>query len=153
MFRKKTNHEDDRLESKSGHKLTGLESISSIFKNHPDDIEKEPIVEIPLAEEFTQMSEHDLTKPSTSKSVQLIQEVQKLEDRTIKPFVDYNEGRLFYPILSKVGEVQDNIVYLDSLVTDGILERKIYEKLIVCPLHPDTSSPPFFQVPSQYQTT
>ncbi len=86
------------------------------------------------------MSESDLPKPSTSKTVQFIQEVQKLEDKTIKPFVDYNEGRLFYPILSKIEEAKDNITYLDGLVSDGILEQEIYEKLIVCPIHPDTFS-------------
>ncbi len=97
-------------------------------------IKNEPI------EEPILMSESDLPQPSTSKTVQFIQEVQKLGDRTIKPFVDYNEGHLSYPILSKIGEDKDNITYLDGLVTDGILEQKIYEKLIVCPIHPDTFS-------------
>jgi len=86
------------------------------------------------------ISELDFPKPSTSKTVRLIQEVQKLEDRTIKPFVDYAEGRLFYPVLSEIGEVKDNVEYLDGLVTDGILEQKLYEKMIVCPIHPDTFS-------------
>ena len=69
--------------------------------------------------------------------MKLIQEVQKLEDKTIKPFVDYNEGRLLYPILSKIGEVQDNVGYLDGLVSDGILEKQVYEKLIVSPIYPN----------------
>jgi nitrite reductase/ring-hydroxylating ferredoxin subunit len=84
--------------------------------------------------------ETDIVKPSTNKAVKLIQEVQKLEDRTIKPFVDYNEGLLFYPILSQIGETQDNVACLDDLVSDGILEKKVYEKLIVCPVHPETFS-------------
>ena len=70
--------------------------------------------------------------------MKLIQEVQKLEDKTIKPFVDYNEGSIVYPILSKIGEVQDNVGYLDGLVSDGILEKQVYEKLIVSPIYPDT---------------
>jgi len=145
IFRKKITQDNPTLETKSDHKLASLENISSIFKNHSGESEiiafalDTPLTEKPI-EESILTPESDLPKASTSKSVRLIQEVQKLEDRTIKPFVDYNEGRLFYPILSKIGEVQDNIEYLDGLVTDGILEQKIYEKLIVCPIHPDTFS-------------
>jgi nitrite reductase/ring-hydroxylating ferredoxin subunit len=145
MFRKKTIQNDSKLEMTSEHELASLEGISSIFKNNPSESEiitfalDELSAEKPI-EESILVPESDLPKPSTSKAVRLIQEVQKIEDRTIKPFVDYNEGHLFYPILSKIGEVQDNIEYLDGLVTDGILEQKIYEKLIVCPIHPDTFS-------------
>jgi len=107
MFRKKTNQNNDKLEANSKDKLPGLESITSIFENHPGEVKKESIIEKSSTEELLDMPESDLPKPSTSKSVQLIQEVQKLEDRTIKPFVDYNEGHLFYPILSKVGDTQE----------------------------------------------
>ncbi len=139
MFRKKTIQDDAKLEAKSEHKLAGFQNISSIFKNHSNE-PKTVTVDPPLIEEPVLVPESDLPKPSTSKTVRLIQEVQKLEERTIKPFIDYTEDRLFYPILSKIGEVQDNIEYLDGLVTDGILEQKIYEKLLVCPIHPDTFS-------------
>ncbi len=141
MFRKKTIQDDAKLEVKSEHKLAGLESISSIFKNNSNESDTITFaVNEPIMKKSILMPESDLPKPSTSKTVRLIQEVQKLEDRTIKPFVDYNEGHVFYPLLSKIGEVQDNIEYLDGLVTDGILEQKIHEKLIVCPIHPDTFS-------------
>ena len=138
MFRKKTN-ENSKLESKPGHKIVGLDNISSIFKGNSNESKIEPKIE-KLIEESTRIDDSDSPKPSTSKAVKLIQEVQKLKDRTITPFVDYNEGLIFYPILSKIGEVQDNITCLDDLVSDGILEKKIYEKLIVCPIHPDTHS-------------
>lgn len=137
MFKKKT-VSDVSLDVKSGHKLANFGSISSIFKgNSNNSVESEPQ---PSSVEEHVSLEIDVIKPSTNKAVRLIQEVQKLEDRTIKPFVDYNEGLLLYPILSKIDEMQDNVSCLDDLVSDGILEKKVYEKLIVCPVHPETFS-------------
>ena len=140
MFRKKTVHDDVSLESKSEHKLASFGSISSIFKGNSNIHNNKSEIEPSALEDQTLPSSVDILKPSTSKAVQLIQEVQKLDDRTIKPFVDYNEGLLFYPILSQIGEMQDNVACLDDLVSDGILEKKVYEKLIVCPVHPETFS-------------
>ena len=139
MFRKKSIPNTDDFTSKNEHKLSKLENLSSLFKGNSPDTENNLIIENTLMDESIPIPDA-IPKPSNNRAVQLIQEVQKLEDRTIKPFVDYNEGHLFYPILSKIGEVQDNIACLDDLVSDGILEKKVYEKLIVCPLHPDTFS-------------
>ena len=139
MFRKKSIPNTGDFTSKNEHKLSKLENLSSLFKGNSPDTENNLIIENTLMDESIPIPDA-IPKPSNNRAVQLIQEVQKLEDRTIKPFVDYNEGHLFYPILSKIGEVQDNIACLDDLVSDGILEKKVYEKLIVCPLHPDTFS-------------
>ena len=140
FFRKKIIQDDARLETKSKHKSIGFNSIYSIFKNNPNELESDTTVNESSNNVSIFMSNPDLLKPLPSKDALLIQEVQKLEDRTIKPFVDYNEGCLFYPILSKIGEVQDNIEYLDGLVADGILEQKVFSKVIVCPIHPQTFS-------------
>ena len=139
MFRKKSVPDNGNLPSKTEHKLPGLENISSLFRGNSNESKPDLIIENSPIEEALPPSDV-IPKASNNKAVQLIQEVQKLEDRTIKPFVDYNEGLLFYPILSKIGEVQDNITCLDDLVSDGILEKKVYEKLVVCPIHPDTFS-------------
>lgn len=136
IFRKKSS-EPRTFETKSGSKTSGFQSISSIFKGHADDSSTESVPERIVDQEF--LPEVEIPK-SSNKSVQLIQEVQKLKDRTIIPFIDYNEGQLLYPILSKIGEQQENLSYLDGLVSDGILEKEIYEKLIVCPIHSDTFS-------------
>jgi hypothetical protein len=92
VFRKKAVN-DVSLDAKSEHKLASFGNITSIFKGNSDSAsaESDPIIHpdnqyVPL--------EADVVKPSTNKAVKLIQEVQKLEDRTIKPFVDYNEGVL-----------------------------------------------------------
>ena len=137
MFGRKSPSNDVSLDVKSEHKLSSFNNISSI-KGNPGDqiIESESLI----IEDLILSANTDVVKPSTNKAVKLIQEVQKLDDRTIKPFVDYNEGLLFYPILSRIGEMQDNVACLDDLVSDGILEKKVYEKLIVCPVHPDTFS-------------
>ncbi|MCV0392352.1 MAG: hypothetical protein K5790_03540 [Nitrosopumilus sp.] len=140
MFGKKFTSHIPKIEKKSSSKLTGLDNLSSIFKSNSNETKSKTVLEEFHEEDHKIVSQIDLPPTSTIKSVQLIQEVQKLNDRTIIPFVDYNEGKLFYPILSKIGEVQDNIEYLDNLVADGILEKKIYEKLIVCPIHSDTFS-------------
>lgn len=139
MFRKKSTRDDISLEVKSEPKLSNFGNISSIFKGNSVSQDTSSESNTPTAEEYVPL-EADIIKPSTNKAVQLIQEVQKLEDRTIKPFVDYNKGLLFYPILSKIGEMQDNVQCLDDLVSDGILEKQVYEKLIVCPVHPETFS-------------
>ncbi len=123
MFGRKSSGSKSNPDSKFPH----VGEISSFLKKESDTNE-EPTPKANF--------EPDVPRPSTSKSVNLIQEVQKLDDKTIKPFIDYTKGHIYYPILSKIGEPHDNVLYLDDLVSDGILSKHIYEKLIVCPLHP-----------------
>ncbi|QDI89633.1 hypothetical protein Nisw_08910 [Candidatus Nitrosopumilus sp. SW] len=137
IFRRKSS-ELSSFETKSDSKSSGFQSISSIFKGNSDDPSLESVPEYAIESEH--LIETEPAKPSPNKSVRLIQEIQKLPDKTIIPFVDYNEGQLLYPILSEIGQSSDNLSYLDGLVSDGILEKKIYEKLIVCPIHSDTFS-------------
>ncbi len=139
MFRKKSQSADTKMESKKNKYSSTMNDYASVFSESLDESEPIPI-ENDLEQELIPIEEPDFPEPSSSKSVKLIQEIQNLDDKTIKPFIDYNEGKLFYPILSKIGETQDNVAYLDGLVSDGILEKNVFEKLIVCPLHPDTFS-------------
>ena len=74
------------------------------------------------------------------KSQLLLLEVEKLRDKTIKPVVDFNENCLFYPILSKIGQSPDDIQFLDELAADGTMIKEVFEKLMICPVHPDAFS-------------
>ena len=74
------------------------------------------------------------------KSQVLLWEIEKLPDKTIKPVVDFNESTLFYPVLSRINESPDNIEFLDDLVKEGVLVKKVFEKLIICPTHPQAYS-------------
>lgn len=129
MFGRKS---DNSSKPKSETKLPSMGGFSSFLKKEPNETEIDDKPKINY--------ESDIPRPSTSKSVNLIQEVQKLDDKMIKPFIDYTKGHIYYPILSKIGETHDNVSYLDDLVLDGILAKHIYEKLIVCPLHPTVFS-------------
>ncbi|MCI4433549.1 MAG: hypothetical protein JHC41_08145, partial [Nitrosopumilus sp.] len=140
MFGKKSNTDS---KSKSETKFPRIGGLASILKNESVHVQNK--VESKPAQNNAELdskvnSEPDLLKPSTSKSVNLIQQVQKLDDNTIRPFIDYTEGHVFYPVLSEIGETQNNVSYLDDLVSDGILSKHIYEKLIVCPIHPNVFS-------------
>ena len=101
MFGKKTNRNESKLETQSDHRVTGFGNISSVFRGNSNESKKETTVEKLAPDETILMSESDLPPSSTSKSVRLIQEVQKLEDRTIKPFVDFNEGNYFTQFYQK----------------------------------------------------
>lgn len=91
-------------------------------------------------EDISPKQESPSTAPSSNKTSQLIEEMQKIDGQMIKPFVDFVEGNLFYPILSKIGLAQDDIAFLDNLVEEDILEKKMFEKLVVCPNHPTNFS-------------
>lgn len=74
------------------------------------------------------------------KSQVLLLEIEKIPDKTIKPVVDFNENSLFYPLLSRIGESPDNFKILDDLVEEGVLVKQVFEKLIICPTHPQAYS-------------
>ncbi|MCV0398803.1 MAG: hypothetical protein K5785_02275 [Nitrosarchaeum sp.] len=131
MFGKKHVPEKSLLKPNSENKSSGLQNITSFLKR---DSVSEPLDKISdVVPECKH--EHDASK-TRGKSVQLVQKVQQSDDLIIKPLLDYNDGVLFYPILSEIGESPDNVSYLDGLVDDGVLDKQIYEKLIVCPIHP-----------------
>lgn len=103
-----------------------------------------PMEKMPSLKTIEQKKSVSQTYPESSikgdSSQVLLLEIEKLPDKTIKPVVDFNESNLFYPILSKIGESPDNISYLDELVTEGVLTKQVFEKLIICPVHPHAYS-------------
>jgi hypothetical protein len=60
----------------------------------------------------------------------------------IVPFIDMGEGKISYPILAEIEEDVDNLDFLEKLASQNfdILERTVYERLVVCPEHPGTMS-------------
>jgi len=111
----------------------------------PDTTSKDTtMVEEDAKTEDTLKTQKKYVPPMSSvkgdKSQLLLLEIEKIPDKTIKPVVDFNENCLFYPILAKVGESPDNVSYFDELVAEGVLIKQVFEKLIICPLHPNAFS-------------
>ena len=170
MFGKfsKKKSDEAKSESKSKQKndlFTLLEDSSekgSSSKNlHSDKISKNPNPETE-SETTKPDTKLETTKPDTkSKSIDkeyfknqyipessikgdksqlLLLEIEKLPDKTIKPVIDFNQNSLFYPILSRVGQSPDDVSFLDDLTLDGTLIKSVFEKLILCPHHPEAFS-------------
>ncbi|MFB5614073.1 MAG: hypothetical protein ACE5RI_03150, partial [Candidatus Nitrosomaritimum yanchengensis] len=97
-------------------------------------------IEKPTPSGFSQNQLDPKSSFKGDKSQHLLLEIEKLPDKTIKPVVDFNENCLFYPILAKIGETPENQSFLDDLVNEGVLKREVYEKLIICPIHPQAYS-------------
>lgn len=79
---------------------------------------------------------------STEKIKELVEIVTNSNENAIVPIINFEKNSITYPILAKIGESEENMEYLEKLSSNtiGILEREIYERLIVCPQHPEDLS-------------
>jgi len=76
----------------------------------------------------------------SEKISRLIKAIETSSDKMIVPSVDMNTGNIAYPILSQIGEAVDNLDFLEKLASQNfdILKRVVYERLTVCPEHPES---------------
>ena len=82
----------------------------------------------------------EILPTSTGRTAVLIQEMLRLKRLTIEPVLDFSNDTVIYPILSKIGESPDNSLFLDDLVSDGILVKQLNEKIAICPSHSSSIS-------------
>jgi len=101
-------------------------------------------VETPKVEQIDAKSSTEIktTSPETSKITQLLKAIELSEEKMIVPNVDMNQGLITYPILDQIGEDPTNLELLDKLSSDSIdvLDKITYERLSVCPKHPESLS-------------
>lgn len=86
------------------------------------------------------LSEMKTTSTDSSKITQLIKSIENSEEKMISPFIDMNQGLIVYPILDQIGEEPTNLELLEKLASPSfdILEKVTYERLAVCPKHPES---------------
>ncbi|MGQ0376247.1 MAG: hypothetical protein ACT4OW_01925 [Nitrososphaerota archaeon] len=72
----------------------------------------------------------------------LIEVMMSENTDTINPTINVEKNLLTYPILTKIGESEENVDYLEKLSASsvGIFDKEISERLIVCPHHPEDFS-------------
>lgn len=80
--------------------------------------------------------------PSTEKIKKLVEIITSSDEEAINPVINFEKNRITYPLLTKIGENEDDVEYLEKISSNstGILEREVYERLIVCPQHPQDLS-------------
>ena len=85
--------------------------------------------------------EEQKTPGDTSVS-NLIQKINETKEKMISPQVDLDSGKISYPILSEIGESENNVEFLEKLTQNpnDYLIKTTYEKLLTCPQHPTSLS-------------
>jgi hypothetical protein len=94
------------------------------------------------------LNEHETKKslkrisPDTEKISSFITAIETSKEKKVVPFVDLEHGKITYPILTQIGETDDNLDFLEKLASQNfdILERIVHERLVVCPDHPESLS-------------
>ena len=70
----------------------------------------------------------------------LIGLIKSSNEKIIVPKLDLSTGVFTFPQLSEIGEDPNNLQFLENLTSDSVdvLEKKVYERIAVCPQHPDS---------------
>ncbi len=80
--------------------------------------------------------------PESEKISKLITAIEGTPEKMVIPIISMDQGKISYPILNEIGESEDNLDFLEKLTSPNfdILERVVYERLTVCPKHPESFS-------------
>ena len=130
----KIRHENDEKTSEitQNHFSTGLRSqmMKTLLKKKADDESKK------------ESAKTEVQKPviDNEKISALIEQINQSKEKIIAPRIDLSNGHITYPILSKIGEDESNVGFLESLTASSteVLEKVSYEKLVTCPRHEDS---------------
>ena len=95
---------------------------------------------VQLQQEIKSKTPSKQISPESGKISQLIKAIETSSEKMIIPLIDIGQGKITYPILEQIGEPTDNLDFLEQLTSDNfdILKRTVYERLTVCPDHPES---------------
>ena len=132
------NGKSDKKKSVNSLKLGMMGSL--LTKNKPNDI-----AEKQFQENLKEQIKVDVPTPNIQNSDSvgnLTKLIQKNPEKMVVPKIDFTTGQITYPILKDIGREINDVEFLENLTSDssGVLEKKVYERIIVCPKHPDSLS-------------
>ena len=80
--------------------------------------------------------------PESEKISKLVSLIESSQEKMIAPSVSMDQGKITYPLLAEIGEDTDNLDFLEKLASPNfdVLERFVYERLLVCNEHPESMS-------------
>lgn len=145
-------------------KIKEMPTVQSEQKSHEVEIDKKLVAkveeklkakleermtsQIEVKQNKTHFQEQITTKtskqvsPESEKISNLIKSIETSNEKMIIPIIDIGQGKITYPILEQIGEPADNLDFLEQLTSENfdILKRTVYERLAVCPDHPESMS-------------
>ena len=97
---------------------------------------------IQLQDEFISKKSVKPISPESEKISKLIKAIETSNEKMIIPVINMEQGKITYPILKHIEEPVDNLDFLEQLTSENfdILKRTVYERLAVCPDHPESMS-------------
>lgn len=141
-FEKKDNDhtDDDEQKSAKNEIAAGFGKFLGKKKNQESDSKSQESDQNNSAsseknKEITQSSEK-----STDKITSLIRLIKSSKEKILAPQLDLSTGIFSFPQLSEIGEDPNNVHFLENLTSDSadLLEKIVYERIAVCPQHPDS---------------
>ena len=108
--------------------------VETIVESIPKKVK---VVESPAAQQSPKT-----ISPESEKISKLISAIEGTKEKMVVPSISLDQGKIVYPILNEIGESEDNLDFLEKLTSSNfdILERVVYERLTVCPEHPESFS-------------
>lgn len=130
-----------KKENQDAPHLQNEQSITS-KQDEIKKIEPESVVRATAQSRKSDSTFENTSATSTEKIKKLVEIVTNSNENAIEPIINFEKNSITYPILAKIGENEENMEYLEKLSSNniGILEREVYERLIVCPQHPEDLS-------------
>lgn len=149
FFAKKKNEEQKeklgKNETKIEHKTEKIEeSAETKEKQHESKENKEKQQVVSTVEQTKEKAvvkdPGQENKILSDSKVQSIVNYLSEKEPIINPIIDFENNSYSYPFLKKVGLDEKDVSFLDKLTSEkiGILEKQTYERLVVCPEHPDS---------------
>lgn len=88
----------------------------------------------------TEKKTNKISLSENDKISSLIQLIKSADKKILAPELDISTGIFIFPQLSEIGEDPNNVKFLENLTSDSIdiLEKTVYERITVCPQHPES---------------
>ncbi len=132
--------EDDNQKSVKNELSAGFGKILGIKKNQESDTSSTKSLQNDYETSEIKNETFEIKRKDKDKVSLLIKLIKSSDEKVLVPELDISTGLYTYPQLTEIGEDPKNIQFLENLTSDSIdlLEKTTYERIAVCPQHPDS---------------
>jgi len=132
--------EDDNQKSVKNELSAGFGKILGKKKNQESDTSSTKSLQNDYETSEIKNETFEIERKDKDKVSSLIRLIKSSDEKVLVPKLDLSTGLYTYPQLTEIGEDPKNIQFLENLTSNSIdlLEKIVYERIAVCPQHPDS---------------